>query len=65
MKNNVGMGFLYYSKWSTSHSAGAHPHVEDTAGVGDGLAVGLRVSAAAAHVEANPDDVEAQLPCTL
>lgn len=38
-----------------------HPHIEDTAGVGDGLGVGLRVGAAAANVEADPDDLQPQL----
>lgn len=38
-----------------------HPHIEDAAGVGDGLRVGLRVGAAAADVEADADHLQAQL----
>lgn len=38
-----------------------HPHIKDTAGVGDGLGVGLRVGAATANVEADADDFQAQL----
>lgn len=43
------------------HSHTTHPHVEDAAGVGDGLGVGLRVGAAAANVEADTDHLQAQL----
>ena len=38
-----------------------HPHVEDAAGVSDGLGVGLGVGAAAADVEADADHVQPQL----
>lgn len=37
-----------------------HPHIEDTAGVCNGLGVGLRVSAAAADVEADANHLQAQ-----
>lgn len=38
-----------------------HPHIEDTARVGDGLGVGLRVSAATANMEADANNLQAQL----
>lgn len=44
----------------SSKQKDTHPHVKDTASVGDGLAVGVWVSAAAPHVEADPDNIQAQ-----
>lgn len=46
-------------------SVTTHPHIEDAAGIGDSLAVGLRIGAATADVEADADHIELQLLGTL
>lgn len=61
------MHYFYSLCENTAQYGGAcdshttHPHIEDTASVRDGLGVGLRISAAAANVEADTDNLQAQL----
>lgn len=42
----------------TCISVTTHPHIEDTAGISDSLAVGLGISATTANVEADTDHIQ-------